>query len=141
MSVLLRLFAPFLPYITEEAWSWTFAEKASARSVHLAPWPGSEDFTGAGLGPGDDDGVFSTAVAFLEAVRRGKSAAGATVGRHLSRLRMASHPATASLFEACRGDALAAARVQDLALDVRADAEAGSFEVLECVLGEAPPEA
>jgi valyl-tRNA synthetase len=141
LSVLLRLFAPFLPYIAEEAWSWTFAERASARSIHRAPWPGNDDFARAGLKPGADDGVFSTAVAFLEAVRRGKSAAGATVGRHLSRLRMTSHPATAGLFEACRGDAMAAARVQELVVDVRPETEAGTFEVVECVLGEAPPEA
>ncbi len=80
-------------------------------------------------------------MAFLEAVRRAKSAAGATVGRHLSRLRVTSHPATAGLFEACRGDAMAAARVQELVVDARPEAEAGTFEVVECILGEAPSEA
>ena len=44
LNVVLRLFAPVAPTITEEVWSWVFAEETGYPSIHKAPWPTLEEF-------------------------------------------------------------------------------------------------
>jgi valyl-tRNA synthetase len=138
LKVLLRLLAPYLPYVTEEAWSWGFARTEDAPSIHRAPWPSEAEF--AGLPRVEGRGAaFDAGCAFLEAVRKGKSAAGGTVGRHLSRLRIAASPTTARLVEPCLGDLLAAARAEGEILEVRKGLADGTFEIVEIELAEARP--
>ena len=57
LSVLHRLFAPFLPFVTEEVWSWW-----QEGSVHLAPWP---DAAETGVDAGGDATVLSVAAEVL----------------------------------------------------------------------------
>ena len=138
LSVLLRLFAPYLPYVTEEAWSWGFAAATGERSVHLAPWPKAEEF--AAVPDGSDAGAtFDLACAFLDAVRRAKSAAGATVGRQLASLRVASSPATVERLRPCLSDLRSAARAEGELLEPREGLAPDAFEVVELTLADKPP--
>jgi valyl-tRNA synthetase len=78
LSVLLRLLAPFLPFVSEEVWSWWHDG-----SVHRSPWPAVDEFPDAAtLGPGDGppdgepgDTVLSVVSEVLGAVRRAKTTA------------------------------------------------------------------
>jgi valyl-tRNA synthetase len=49
MSVLLRLFAPFLPFVTDEVWSWWHEG-----SIHRAAWPAASEITELIGGPSAD---------------------------------------------------------------------------------------
>jgi valyl-tRNA synthetase len=66
LSVLLRLFAPFLPFACEEAWSWW-----QDGSVHRAAWPDPEPLR-ARAG-GGDPGMLDAASAAIAAVRKAKT--------------------------------------------------------------------
>jgi len=69
LSVLQRLFAPILPFVAEEVWSWWHDE-----SIHLAPWPSVEEL--AGLEAPTQPGLLYRSVGeVLEAIRREKSEA------------------------------------------------------------------
>ena len=65
LSVLIRLFAPSLPFVTEEVWSWW-----QEGSVHHAPWP---DVAEIGAHADADQDVLTVAAEVLGAVRREKT--------------------------------------------------------------------
>jgi valyl-tRNA synthetase len=70
LSVLVRLFAPVLPYTTEEVWSWW-----QEGSVHLAAWPAPSDVGDAA----GDPAVLVAAAALLGEIRRRKTEAGVSL--------------------------------------------------------------
>ena len=78
LDVLLRLFAPFLPFVTEEAWSWWHDG-----SVHAAAWPSAEVAAGADAG---DPAVLATAAAVLGQVRKAKTAAKLSIRAEAARV-------------------------------------------------------
>jgi valyl-tRNA synthetase len=76
LDVLLRAFAPFLPYATEEVWSWW-----REGSVHRSPWPLPDD-----LPEGGDPEVYGIAADVLTAVRRTKALAKLSLRAHVRRV-------------------------------------------------------
>jgi valyl-tRNA synthetase len=133
LSVLLRLFAPVLPYITEEIWSWSFAgeraldEGAAERSIHSAGWPGESDF--AGVLPPAHPESFETAVSALAAINKAKADAEVSMGREVESLTLAASPETLAILEAVGGDVLAAARVGQSRFIAKESLEQGGIEV------------
>jgi valyl-tRNA synthetase len=68
LSVVLRLLAPFVPFVTEEVWSWW-----QEGSVHRAAWPDAAKLRHQ-AGPGDE-AVLTAAAAAIAAIRKAKSQA------------------------------------------------------------------
>ncbi|HJQ95293.1 MAG TPA: class I tRNA ligase family protein, partial [Acidimicrobiia bacterium] len=69
IKVIVQLFAPFLPYVTEEIWSW-FGEG----SVHRSVWPEADAIRGL-AGVADNPALLLTAGQVLSSIRKVKTAA------------------------------------------------------------------
>jgi len=109
LSVLLRLFAPYLPFVTEEVWSWWHQG-----SVHRAPWPSAQDL--AEISPFDPDGAACLASAsdVLGEVRRAKSEARRPLKAVITRAIVRDTPERLTPLQAARADLSAAATIQTL---------------------------
>lgn len=115
LQVQLRLLAPFLPYVTEEVWSWW-----QEGSVHRAAWP-----TVTELGsPAASDGTAIDAVAAaLAGIRGAKSQAKVNMKTPLSRVEVAGPEKAVRDAESASADLVAAGKITgELVFTVDADA-------------------
>ncbi len=107
LGVLLRLFAPFLPFVTEEVWSWW-----REGSVHRAAWPSAGELPEAGLG---DTAVLDAVAEVLRRVRRAKSEARLSMRAEVSRLTVSGDQA--ELVRLAQDDLCAAGNVEEFVLE------------------------
>ena len=112
LSALLRLFAPFLPFACEEAWSWW-----QAGSIHRAPWPQQAE-----LPDGDGDPqVLMAAANVLGQVRRAKSEARRKLRTPVERAHVTAPQDFLAALAAARADLCDAGNITDLVLVAGAD--------------------
>jgi valyl-tRNA synthetase len=72
--VLVRLFAPYLPYLTEEVWHWVYnSDSGMNDSVHRSPWPSAEEFVAVPAPACLRQ--YEAAVALIDEVRKAKATA------------------------------------------------------------------
>jgi valyl-tRNA synthetase len=108
LSVQLRLFAPFLPFVTEEVWRWW-----QPGSVHRAAWPTVGEFEGAA---GGDLSVLQVAGEVLGAIRRAKTTEKRSMRAKVRRLTVSGPADVLVAVEAARGDLTDAGGVEELLL-------------------------
>ncbi|MBI5515558.1 MAG: valine--tRNA ligase [Deltaproteobacteria bacterium] len=139
LDVLLRLFAPVLPYITEEVWSWAFAEEKGQRSIHRAPWPRAEDFEGVTAPEAEDS--LEVAGRVMAAINKRKSEQGASVGRVVTHLELTVGAGLAAGLARVAEDVFSATRVQSHRVLVSDEADALAVTSLEVAPKEPAAEA
>ena len=127
LEVLLRIFAPFMPYITEEVWSWVFAEETGHQSIHRAPWSCVDDLEE--VAEPADPGSFEIAVLAQTAINKAKTEAKVSMGREVRSLTLTAHPASLERLRPVLSDVLAATRCHEHRLEPRSDLEESIFEV------------
>jgi valyl-tRNA synthetase len=108
LGVYLRLFAPFLPFVTEEVWSWW-----REGSVHRASWPSVDEIRDVG----GEAGVLDAVSAILGEVRRAKSDAKTSMRTEVELVEVTADPATVGLARQAESDLLAAARAEAIVYD------------------------
>jgi valyl-tRNA synthetase len=102
----LRLLAPFLPYVTEEVWSWW--QPRGATSIHHASWPTELELGSAAAA---DPALLDAVAATLTGIRGAKSAAKVSMRAELSRVEVTGPEALVRAAERAAGDLRATGRI------------------------------
>lgn len=103
LQVQLRLLAPFLPYVTEEVWSWW-----QEGSVHRAPWPTVNEL---GSPAASDGSIIDSVAAALGGIRGAKSQAKVTMKTPLARVEVSGPEKAVRAAELARRDLVAAGKI------------------------------
>ena len=112
LSVMLRLFAPFLPYVTEEVWSWW-----REGSIHTSAWPTAEELTSLLADNSTetaqaDQRTYRWATDVLFEVRKQRSEAKQPLKVPITKVSVKAEAAAVALMPVVEADLKAALRVQ-----------------------------
>ncbi len=129
LSVLLRLLAPMMPFVTEEAWSWF-----NSASIHRSSWPAAEDLDIAAVsGTGsaalasqrDAGSALDTAAQAIRAIRKAKSEARLNQKASVTRLTVRGRSGQLAVLEGVLPDVVAAGNVDtvEMVLDETSELE------------------
>ena len=113
LSTLLRLFAPFLPFVTEEVWSWW-----RGGSVHRQTWPTSDKLRDAATVDGEhvDPTTAAVAAAALAEIRRHKTTKKRSLATPVTACTLTDTAERLALLRPVLGDVTAAARATGIDL-------------------------
>jgi valyl-tRNA synthetase len=107
LETIVSLLAPFLPFVTEEVWSWW-----REGSVHRAPWPSGDALRELA---GDVDPTVGTVAAdVLGRIRKAKTETKRSMRAEVARVAVTDTAERLAALDACQGDVVAAGAVAEL---------------------------
>ncbi|HTK07811.1 MAG TPA: valine--tRNA ligase [Ktedonobacteraceae bacterium] len=109
----IKLFAPYLPFVTEEIYLGLFRPYDRATSLHLSAWPTAQP---AWLDQ-QAEGAGTALLAILHQVRKYKAEHGLSIGAELATLRLSVPPALRSSLEATMLDLKGATRAHTVSFE------------------------
>jgi valyl-tRNA synthetase len=124
LGVLLRCFGPFLPYCTEETWSWWHEG-----SIHRAPWPLARELLEI-VGPGARPELLGAVSDVLGSIRRVKSEAHRSMRAPVVSCTVIGPAQLVELLELARHDLTQAGTISELRF-VTVDGAAGLIVEVE----------
>lgn len=113
LSVLQRLFAPFMPFVTEEVWSWW-----QKGSVHRASWPAAAELTARGSGRSE---LLQIAARVLGEIRKAKSDAKVSLRTEASHVRVTDSKDRLRLLQQAEADLKSAGNIRVLEFEEAPD--------------------
>ncbi len=119
LDTFLRLFAPFMPYVTEEMWQHLQAAP-SYTSIHIAAWPTAGELSEETLGA--DMSAYALALKITSEIRRIKSQAGKGMSFPVAKLEIHIPPALMSTAQGVITDIASSFRVVPGGLTLEANA-------------------
>jgi valyl-tRNA synthetase len=123
LSTLQRLFAPVLPFVTEEVWSWW-----QEGSVHRAPWPTTDELGAAATG---DPALLRDVSTVLSLVRKAKSEAKVSMRADVARVVVSGSPDALDRVRAAAEDLRGTGRIDELVLEPAEGPLAATVELAE----------
>jgi valyl-tRNA synthetase len=130
LSVLLRLLAPYLSFVTDEVWSWT-----RPGSIHRAAWPTRDEIVKvSGTDASAQQAVFHVTEA-LNVIRKGKVDSKVSIGTPVQQVVYSSNDEAIECLRLVERDLKAASRTDALIL------KTGAAPSVEITLKPTPPSA
>ncbi|GHO55330.1 valine--tRNA ligase [Ktedonobacter robiniae] len=110
LLAVIKLLAPYMPFVTEEIYQGLFQEREGASSLHLASWPQAPAWWQSARAEADGQALLD----LLKQVRRYKAEQGLSVGAELERLELSIRPDLKDMLETALVDLKSATRAREL---------------------------
>ena len=122
LRALVRMFAPFVPYISEEIWQWAFAGDAHMNaSVHKSPWPTVMEL--ASVPAPTSNATWTLTLMIVEQVRKAKTDANLSMAAPVASVAIACPASELAAIKVAADDIQRMLRIESLDIAVKAGAD------------------